>query len=42
MASSVVIVETILLSSVMLIGLECNERAFVYNKVKEITKKIKK
>lgn len=42
MASSVVIVETILLSSVMLIGLENNERAFVYNKVKEITKKIKK
>ena len=42
MASSVVIVETILLSSVMLIGLESNERAFMYNKVKEITKKIKK
>ena len=42
MASSVVIVETILLSSVMLIGLENNERAFIYNKVKEITKKIKK
>lgn len=42
MVSSVVIVETILLSSVMLIGLESNERAFVYNKVKEITKKIKK
>lgn len=42
MASSVVIVETILLSSVMLIGLESNERAFIYNKVKEITKKIKK
>lgn len=42
MASSVFIVETILLSSVMLIGLENNERAFIYNKVKEITKKIKK
>ena len=42
MASSIVIVETILLSSVMLIGLENNERAFIYNKVKEITKKIKK
>ena len=40
MASSVFIVETILLSSVMLIGLENNEPAFIYNKVKEITKKI--
>ena len=42
MACSIVIVEVLLLVAVMLVGLEGNERAFIYNKVKEITNKIKK
>lgn len=40
--SSVVLIETILLFSVMLIGLENNERAFINNKLKEIIQKINK
>lgn len=42
MGCSIAIIEILLLSSVMLVGLESNERAFIYNKVKEITNKIKK
>lgn len=42
MACSIVIVEVLLLVAVILVGLEGNERAFIYNKVKEITNKIKK
>lgn len=42
MACSIVIVEVLLLVAVILVGLEGNERAFIFNKVKEITNKIKK
>lgn len=42
MGCSIMIVEILLLSSVLLVGLEAKERAFFYNKVKEITNKIKK